>query len=252
MIFQNFNKGGTERVYFGQFEYPAGADLIFDFGNPLSYSNTNAHSASNAATGSPAANVTASFVSYNNPGVIWPTYSSTNGGTMLFSYVQAIGSNYMQWDWKSTANQTNVVVYKPNGTQIDGEGLFPGAAGANSIELKINNRYQQLHVDYYNSSNSGYLDVFTPTLNTGSLNGQNGFNVMTLTADSGSNHNLYINANSSSFDSTLITRTTSGTQTTQFGVNSNSRIMAFLQYPRILKPAEIRQIYKVFSQRFFI
>ena len=72
-----------------------------------------------------------------------------------------------------------------------------------------------------------------------------------MTADASSNHNLYINTNTSSFDNTTITRVTSGTQTTKFPFTANAQIMAFLQYPKILTPKEIRQINKVFAQRFF-
>jgi len=75
--------------------------------------------------------------------------------------------------------------------------------------------------------------------------------MISVNADSSTTHNLYINQTLSATNTNNITRTTSGTQTTKFGVSSNMRIMAFLQYPKILTPKEIRQTYKVFSQRFF-
>jgi hypothetical protein len=248
MIPQPFVKGGGERVFFGPYEYPAGADLIFDFGNPASYGNTSALSASNAATTSPAALITASFIPFNNPGPIYPTYSSANSGSII-TLSGGAGTNYLQWDWKSTEEQTNVLVYAPNGNQLNGANqFFPKTAGASSIEVQIIYPVNRLLVNISDSSNAKTDDVFGQIqFDTGSLNGWNTFIV---TADSSSRHNLYVNTTTSSFNSTPITRTTSATQTTQLGLSSNARIMAFLQYPKILTPKEVRQINKVFARRF--
>jgi hypothetical protein len=253
MIPQPFAKGGGERVFFGQFEYPSGADLIFDFGNPASFGNTSALSASNAATTSPAAAVTASFIPFNNPGPIYPTYSSANGGSII-TLSGGAGTNYLQWNWKSTEQQSNVLVYQPNGNQSSGANqFFPKTAGASSIETQIVYPNNTLYINIADSSNSITSDVFgVKQFNTGSLNGQNGWNIITTTADASNSQKLYINANSSSISTTAITRTTSAIQTTQFGLSSNAKIIAFLQYPKILTIKEIRQINKVFAQRFFI
>jgi len=252
MIPQPFVKGSGERVFFGQFEYPAGADLIFDFGNPASFGNTSALSASNAATTSPAAAVTASFIPFNNPSPTYPTYS-TDGSGSIVTLSNGSGTNYLQWQWKSTEQQSNVLIYKPNGNQSSGANqYFPRAAGANSIETQIVYPNSNLYINIADSSNSTTSDVFgVKQFNTGSLNGQNGWNMFVVTANASNSHNLYINANSSSLDTTAITRTTSGLQTTNFGLSSNAKIIAFLQYPKILTQKEIRQIYKVFYQRFF-
>ncbi len=252
MIPQPFVKGAGERVFFGPYEYPAGADLIFDFGNPVSYGNTSALSASNAATTSPAASVTASFIPFFNPGPFYPTYNSGNGGTII-TLNNGAGTNYLQWDWKSTEQQTNVLVYAPNGNQSSGANqFFPKTAGASSIEVQIIYPNNRLLVNIANSSNVKTDDVFGQIqFETGSLNGRNGWNTFAVSADSSSRHVLYTNTNSSSLDTTPIVRTTSGTQTTQLGLSSNARIMAFLQYPKILTPKEIRQINKVFAQRYF-
>jgi hypothetical protein len=252
MIPQPFVKGAGERVFFGPFEYPSGADLIYDFGNPVSFGNTSAFSASNAATTGPAASVTASFIPYFNPGAIYPTYSSNNGGVIITREGGA-GTNYLQWDWKSTAEQTNVLVYAPNGNQSSGTNQwFPRTAGASSIELQIIYPNSRMFVNIANSSNVVTDDVFGQIqFDTGSLNGRNGWNTFIVSANESNIHNLYVNTATSSLDTTTITRTTSGTQTTQLGLTSNARIMAFLQYPKLLTPKEVRQINKVFSQRFF-
>jgi hypothetical protein len=250
MIPQPFVKGSSERVFFGPYEYPAGADLIFDFGNPLCTSAFNSgRIVYNAAT----QNVTGSLIPYNNPGIIYPTLSTNNGGVMITEDFGFSLQSYLQWNWKSTEQQSSVIVYAPNGAQNTGANqFFPKTAGASSIELQIIYPLNRLFVSIANSSNVVSADVFgVKTFDTGSLNGQNGWNTFAVTADASSNHRLYINTNSSSFDSTPITRTTSATQTTNFSFPANARIMAFMQYPRLLTPKEIRQINKVFAQRFF-
>jgi len=249
MIPQPFAKGGGERVFFGQFEYPSGADLVFDFGNPLC---TSAFNSSRIVYNVGSANVTGSLIPYNNPGPIYPTLSSNNGGVMVTTSLASL-QNYMQWDWKSTELQTNVLVYAPNGSQSSGANqFFPKTAGASSIEVQIIYPNNRLFVNISDSSNNK-VDFAIPQIQfeTGSLNGRNGWNTFIVSADSSSFHALYTNANSSSIDTTPITRTTSATQTTLFPQSGNAQIMAFMQYPKILTPKEIRQINKVFAQRYF-
>ena len=236
-------------MFFGQFEYPSGADLVFDFGNPLC---TSAFNSSRIVYNVGSANVTGSLIPYNNPGPIYPTLSSNNGGVMVTTSLASL-QNYMQWDWKSTELQTNVLVYAPNGSQSSGANqFFPKTAGASSIEVQIIYPNNRLFVNISDSSNNK-VDFAIPQIQfeTGSLNGRNGWNTFIVSADSSSFHALYTNANSSSIDTTPITRTTSATQTTLFPQSGNAQIMAFMQYPKILTPKEIRQINKVFAQRYF-
>ncbi len=257
MIPQPFVKGAGERVFFGQFEYPTGADLIFDFGNPLSNAPlvSGSYYVNNAATTSPAAAVTASLIPYNNPGPIYPTYETTNGGTLITRAI-AGNSNYLQWNWKSTAEQTNVFIFKLNGTQLNPWSSFlPQEAGASSIRANIYGNTTvtgsaSLDVRYYNTSNVG-SDIFSTTLNVDANNTRNGYNLVGIGANASTYHALVINQTTPSVNTTSIGRSTSGTQTTNFGVSSNMRLMAFLQYPKILTPKEWRQIYKVFAPRFF-
>jgi hypothetical protein len=250
MIPQPFVKGGGERVFFGPYEYPAGADLIFDFGNPTC---TSAFNTSRIVYNVGSANVTASLIPYNNPGPIYPTLSSTNGGIVQFNSF-AFGDNFMQWDWKSTEDQTNFFIYKPTALA---DATFPQTAPTANSMYSVINQFQILYNGIYNSSNTQFDSIFggpgsgAPTLDTGSLNGRNGWNAITFAADESNLHYQYINTNTSSFDNTTITRVTSATQTTQFPRTAKAQIMAFLQYPKVLTPKEIRQINKVFAQRYF-
>ena len=251
MIPQQFVKGAGERVFFGQFEYVSGADLIYDFGNPICTSAF----ASNIVYNVGSANVTGSLIPYNNPGPFYPTLTTDAGGVMITRALAGL-SNYLQWDWKSTENQTSITIFALNGTQLNPwSSYIPQAAGASSIKNNVygntvNTGSATLNVNIYDSSNSAN-DIFTNALNVDVSNTRNGYNMLSVEANNSTSHNLYINPTLIATDTTSITRTTSATQTTNFGVDSNMRIMAFLQYPFILTPKQIRQTYKVFSQRFF-
>jgi hypothetical protein len=257
MIPQPFVKGGGERVFFGQFEYVSGADLIYDFGNPLC---TSAFNSSQIVYNVGTANVTGSLIPYFNPGAIYPTLSSVQGGVMITN-ATAFAANYLQWDWKSTEQQTNIAIFALNGAQGNPYSSdMPQAAGANSIVFTLRGitafgTSSYLDVSLYDSSNTGTIPLISSIqLNnsTGSVN--NGYNVAAFSANNSTQHLLYINNQPVISDTTNITRTTSGTQTTKFSIASNVssvKIMAFLQYPFILTPKQIRQTYKVFSQRFF-
>lgn len=251
MIPQPFIKGLGERVFFGPYEYPSGADIVFDFGNPICTSAWGSNIVYNAAT----ANITASLIPFNNPGPFYPVLQNINGGVAEFNSIGSTQYNYMQWDWKSTAEQTNIVVYAPSGSQGTRQSYMPQVSGSdksNSIEIQTVYAGNVLYVNIYDSSNNINVDIFgTDQFETGSLNGRNGWNVFAATADTNSVHNLYVNMTTSSLDTRSIPRVTSGTQRNLFPTNSKAYIMAFMQYPKILRPRDIRQINRVFAQRFF-
>ena len=243
MIPQPFVKGGGERVFFGPYEYPPNADLIFDFGNPLC---TSAFNSSRIVYNVGSANVTGSLIPYNNPGPIYPTLSTDQGGTMVTRAI-AFGSNYLTWDWKSTENQSQIYIYKLNGGQIGGSPGLPANAGNNSISSIS---YSSANIQIRDSS-GGNTAVFSESLDTSDSNGRNGYNMVGVTANNSNSQILYINQSTIINASNSITRTTSGTQTFNYGIQTNLKHIAFLQYPRILTPKEIRQVYKVFSPRFY-
>jgi hypothetical protein len=253
MIPQPFVKGSGERVFFGRYEYVSGADIIFDFGNSTC---TSAFNSSHIVYNVGSANVTGSLIPYNNPGPFYPTLEATNGGTMVTRALASL-SNYLQWDWKSTQEQTTITISKLNGTQLNPwNSKVPLAAGASSIAITNSGNTvvtgsANLFVDMYDSGNTLNSFIFNTTLNVDVSNNRNGYNMVSVEANASTTHNLYINQTLSATDTTNIPRTTSSTQTTNFGVSSNMRIIAFLQYPFLLTPKQIRQTYKVFSQSFF-
>jgi hypothetical protein len=258
MIFQNFIKGGTERVFFGRYEYPAGADIIFDFGNPTCTSAWGSNIVYNVGS----VNVTGSLIPYNNPGPFYPTLTTDYGGTVVFKRQAGAGTNYVQWDWKSTEQQTSIFIYRPEDVSLNsGEMGFPGVGAvsttANSLYVNLN-ATNNLYAGAYDSSNTQFDDLFAgTTLVTGSTAARNDWNTITYTSNGASVSNLYLNQSTPITNTTTITRVTSGTQTFKFPFRSgyttdnfSSRIMAYLQYPKILTAKQIRQVYKVFAQSF--
>jgi hypothetical protein len=139
---------------------------------------------------------------------------------------------------------------------------FPGAGAvsgsANSIYVNLN-AFNNVYAGAYNSSNTQFDDLFGgPVLQTGSVENRNDWNQITYTSNGASVSNLYLNQSPPITNTTTITRVTSGTQTFKFpfrsgytGNNFTSLIMAYLQYPFILTPKQIRQVYKVFAPRFY-
>jgi hypothetical protein len=254
MIPQQFVKGAGERVFFGQFEYISGADLIYDFGNPIC---TSAFNSSRIVYNVGNANVTGSLIPYN--GNVYPTLSGLQGGVMITS-ASPFASNYMQWDWKSTENQTSIAIFALNGAQGNPyESFMPQKAGANSIEFDLYGTTalgtsSYFAVNLYDSGNNEYVSSPSAVINNSTGSGTNGYNQAAFSANNSTQHLLYINQKAPILNDANITRTTSGTQTTKFSIATNVssvKIMAFLQYPFILTPKQIRQTYKVFSQRFF-
>jgi hypothetical protein len=248
MIFQNFVKGGTERVNYGLYEYPPGADIIFDFGNPAC---TTAYNSSRIVYNIGSANVTASAVPYNNPTPEYPILLTNQYGTMVTRYVGGVDDgNYLQWDWQSNANQTNIVIYRLNGGQVGGANGIPYIPDSDSA-IKILGAAPNI-VTYYDTSANG-TEVFNFSVPTSTDNGRNGYNMIVTQANNSNAQYYWQNTTLVGSASNSITRQTSLiNQTNYFGFETNLGYLGFFQYPFILTPKQIRQLYKCFSQRFFV
>jgi hypothetical protein len=259
MIFQSFNKGGGDRVNYGLYEYVAGADIIYDFGNPIC---TSAFNSSRIVYNVGSVNVTGSLIPYANPSNVYPTLGTNYGGIANFNRQAGAGTNYVQWDWKSTQEQTNIFIYQaPTGSVAAGEMGFPGGTSpsADSIYITLN-KNNNVFGGGFNSSDTQFDDIFDASGSTEpSTLISSSWNTIAYTSNGASISNLYLNESTPILSTTTITRVTSGTQTFKFPfitgnttTNFQSAIMGFLQYPFILTPKQIRQTYKVFSQRFFL
>ena len=246
MIPQPFVKGSGERVFFGPYEYPPNADLIFDFGNPIC---TSAFNSSRIVYNVGNANVTGSLIPYNNPGPFYPTLTTDAGGVMI-TRAYSGGSNYMEFDYSSSINQTSITIFAMNGNQLNPwNSYIPKAptAGGSYIEMNAFGNTVNTGSATLNVTNIGS----TQALNVDVSNGRNGYNQISVQANDSTTHNLYVNQTLTLTDSTNVSRTNDIATAVRLGLTSNMRIMAFLQYPYILTPKQIRQTYKVFSQRFF-
>lgn len=247
MIFQNFNKGGTERVNFGLYEYVPGAELIFDFGNPTC---TSAFNSSHIVYNVGSANVTGSLIPFNNPAPLYPVLASAQYGTMVTSYISGISNgSYLQWDWNNNANQTSIFIYRLNGTQVGGANGSPYIADSDS-SIKVLGNTSNV-VTYFNTGGTG-TQVFNQSVTTDTSNGRNGYNMIVSQANNANAQYYWQNTTLVAQSATSITRQTSAAQTNYFGFQSNLGYLGYLQYPFILTPKQIRQTYKVFSQRFFV
>jgi hypothetical protein len=246
MIFQNFNKGGTERVNYGLYEYPPGADLIFDFGNPAC---TSAFNTSRIVYNVGLANVTGSLQGFGVGYPVLNTGAGSAGGNMAVTTSGGGGYNQMTWSFQSTENQTSVVVSAKNPAATFGAGLgwSPYVPSVDSIQLKVADAYFYSYIDVP----GGDPPTFTVAINNNVNNGRNGWNIFGTIANDSTNHQYWENGVLKETDATNITRTTTAAQANYFGHRAGLKYLAFLQYPRILSPKEMRQINKVFSQRFF-
>jgi hypothetical protein len=247
MIFQNFVKGGTERVNYGLYEYVPGAEIIFDFGNPAcTYEFNSAAKVYNVGS----ANITGSLIPYNNPGPIYPVLSSAQYGTMVTRYIpEGVGGNYLQWDWNNNANQTSIFIYRLNGGQVGGLSASPYIADSDS-SIKVTGNTTNF-VDFYDTGGTSQLQMAN-NVPTDTSNGRNGYNMIVSQANNSNLQNYWQNTTLVQSSATAIARQTSASQTNQFGFQANLGYLGFLQYPFILTPKQIRQTYKVFSQRFFV
>jgi hypothetical protein len=240
MIPQPFVKGGGERVFFNRYEYVPGADLIFDFGNTIC---TSAFNSSRIVYNVGSANVTGSLIPYNNPGPIYPTLSTSQGGVMVTNEF-AFGSNYLEWNYSSSVDQTSITVFALNGGQLNPwSSKIPGN---NSIEIQANGTSADtgsanLVVSYIASNTS---------LNVGLSNSRNGYNIVSVAVNGSTTHNLYVNQTLTLTDSTYAGRVADSNIGVKLGLSSKMKIMAYLQYPFVLTPKQIRQTYKVFAQSF--
>ena len=240
--------GGSRRINFGPFEYPAGADIIFDFGNPNCTVGWGSHKVYNVGS----QNITGSLVAFNNPSPVYPVLNSgagSSGGSMAVQYITGINQgSYLTWDYISTANQTSVVIYAPNGSQVSGEQDYSPLAGTGTsyIEMKTTRSNYAISI-----GGNGIQSNFTNVIDTSAGNGRNTWNMIGATANSTNQQYAYINDANPSGANVSLNRTNDSTQTYTFGSRSNLRYMAYLQYPKVLTKNQMYQIYKVFSQRFF-
>jgi hypothetical protein len=161
----------------------------------------------------------------------------------------ALGSNYMQFDYSSSIDQTSITIFALNGNQLSSyNSKIPSNAtpAGSSIQFLVSGNNIVTGSATLDASNVSTQ----PTLNVDVSNGRNGYNLIAETSNNTTGQILYVNT-TPIVDTNVATRSNEQSNAVKLGLSSNMRIMAFLQYPFVLTPKQIRQTYKVFSQSFY-
>ena len=226
------------------YNYVSSARVIYDFGNPSSYSGTGTTVYDVSGNGTNATLVNS------------PTYSSANGGKMIFdkassqsmTYSSYFSSAYtVQAFFKLTSGTSPA--YPFIGGQVNNNGVLIGIDTGWPSNSGV---YQQFYYGASGNTNSGA----TNDANAGT-NIQNNFAFFTATNNGTNTSTYYVNTtqvstNTSSKDRTLFTPSAS-TVYIIYDQYSNTycsgELMAWLVYDRVLTGTEITQNYNIFSAR---
>lgn len=229
----------------------AGASLVsgykvyFDFGNTSSYSGT----------GTGVANLGSGGSAMNGSLVNSPTFSSSNGGVMTFDKAS---SQYLQFDTALSASFTTMCIVKHDGsgtswgTSATDYNGFPNIRGDNGVIItgNIDNNTQTLVIIWNGSS---------PQVPSGNFIYPTDISIYhsyAYTSNGTNEHKMYLDNGSPAVATDSYSRGDSGTITSYIGRDQpnngylNGKVMAYLQYDRVLTSSEINQNYAFFSPRF--
>jgi len=224
--------------------YVSGSYLIYDVGNPSSYSGSG---------------TTIYDVSGNNRNgtlVNSPTYNAANSGYLSFN-----GTNQrITYSGKFNSAFTVQMIWRQPTTVYQ---TYPGIASQlnnNGINLGIDTGYTNLSGIYaqmfYGASGNTDTGAFIDA--NANIDIRNKFTMFTFNSNGIDNHKYYVNAtlnttNTSTRDRTLYTPTN---QTAYLAFNALNNqyqkgdLIAYLVYDRVLTNAEITQNYNIFASRY--
>ena len=258
MIPQFFVKSSGEQKNFYPFDYPAGASIIYDWGNPITYAPAQGSSGitSNAATGS-LGEPQGSF--FKLGGGSAPLWQSLNSGSLNFQ-PGTVSNFYVEFNGTLPTGAISVVsVYASNPIySAESSGSFLCLTGSNNgINLEMTpSRVITPTIWYGASGNTQATLTCTATLP------DTNFNMVTFASNGLNNHTMYLNnALSASVDTNTYDRGlfTPSARNIRIGIDnvSNTKnvslqgtMIATLIYPFVLQPKEIRQLWYVFRKRF--
>jgi hypothetical protein len=218
------------------YNYVSGAALIYDFGNPTSYSGTGTivyDISGNSITGSL---------------INTPTFSSANGGYINFSRASSQRLNYTA---AISASFTTIAILRNKDTGWTTYQGFPNMRGDNGVIVtgETGATTQTISI-IWNGSSATVPNSLTPA----SINAWSSY---TLNSNGTNSHKLYIYGTGSvDVDTTSISRGNSAALSSFVNYDSannsygNMEVMALLQYNRVLTDSEIQQNFNVFSARF--
>lgn len=247
MIPQFFVKSSGEQINFGKFDYVKGATLIYDWGNPNSYS------ASQGAGG-----ITSNFITGGEPqaNFVVPGPAATDMWSSAYSgSIQFNASNDKWVEYASsfpTGAMSVVSVYKPDEFE---NGAIVGQANNNGLNLAVSTTNIVTPTIWYGASGNTQQ---TLSCNVTMVSDYNGWNVVTFATNGLDRHTMYLNNGSTNSTDTNTYNRSLYSPTSQdvlIGDNAltsgylNGVMMAYLVYPFELSPKQIRQNWYVFKQR---
>jgi len=247
MIPQFFVKKSGEQINFDNFAYIAGAQLIYDWGNPVSYPPAQGSSGiTYNVSGSTQAEPQGQFMKQGGGSA--PLWSSTYSGSINFQ-PGTTADFYVEYNGTLPTGAISVVsVYKSNAS--DASGSFLCLTGSqNGINLSMNSAKVVTPTIWYGASgNTQATLTCTATLPN------NDWNMVTFTTNGSNSHTMYLNAaTSASTDTNTYDRGlfAPSNRNIRIGINNISNtsnialqgyMMATLIYPFTLSPKQIRQI----------
>jgi hypothetical protein len=242
----------TSEFRLSKYQYVPGADIIFDFGNPLTTGSVPTLGyASNVISAK--SSVVLNLTSQQIGGT--PTIGDGGvGGVLNFPFG---GLPYAEWTYGLTTQQTTIVFFKPD---FSHETAGMPAAG-NDIGLNKQNALQMqtfLSGGSYIVSSSIFSNAavenktFNAVMDTTSYSG---WTMAALSSNGNNLHQFWQNNATGSTSTTTIARDNSGNDPKFFGKMPNQNagihgnLIAIMQYPRQLSQREIKQTFQLFKQR---
>lgn len=256
MIPQFFVKTSGEQLNFNQFDYPLGASIIYDWGNPITYAPAQGSSGitSNAASGS-LGEPQGTF--QKQGGGAAPLWQSLYSGSINFT-PGTTANFYVEYNGTLPTGAISVVsIYAANNSPETSGSFLCLTGSQNGINLtKTPSGIIVPEIWYGASGNTKATLTCTATLP------DTNFNMVTFTSNGLDLHTMYLNnALSASVDTNTYNRGlfSPSAANIRIGINnvSNTKnvslqgtMIATLIYPFALSTKQIRQLWYVFRKRF--
>jgi hypothetical protein len=242
----------TSEFKLSKYQYVEGADIIFDFGNPLT---TGSASGSGYASNviSAKSSVVLNLTSQQAGGT--PTIGDGGvGGVLNFPFG---GLPYATWTYGLTTEQTTIVFFKPDfshetaGMPAAGRDLGLNKQNALQMETFLSSGNYIVSSSIFSSAGVENK-TFNAVMDTTSYSG---WTMAALSSNGNNLHQFWQNNATGSTSTTTISRGNSGNDPKYFGKMPNQNagihgsLIAIMQYPRQLTQREIKQTFQLFKQR---
>jgi hypothetical protein len=246
--------GYTGNVGFNlsKYQYVEGADIIFDFGNPLTTGSVSGSGyASNVISAK--SSVVLNLTSQQAGGT--PTISDGGvGGVLNFPFG---GLPFATWTYGLTTEQTTIVFFKPDfshenaGMPAAGNNLGANKQNALQMETFLSGGSYIVSSSIFDSA-AVENKTFNAVIDT---NSYDGWTMVALSSNGNDLHQFWQNNATGSTSTTTISRGNSGNDLKTFGkmpgqnAGIHGNLIAIMQYPRQLTQREIKQTFQLFKQR---